>query len=101
MDPNLFLIILVCILFSAFFSGIEIAYLSANKLRIELENKQGHFNARILSFFTKRPGRFIAALLVGNNIALVIYGIYMAVVLEPSIREYITANNVLVLLIWN
>jgi putative hemolysin len=99
MDPNLFLIILTCILFSAFFSGMEIAFLSSNKLRIELENKQGHFNARILSFFTKRSARFIAALLVGNNIALVVYGIYMAVVLEPSIREYITLNNVGVLLI--
>lgn len=99
MDPNLFLIILICILFSAFFSGIEIAFLSANKLRIELENKQGHFSARILSFFAKRPARFIASFLVGNNIALVIYGIYMAVVLEPPIRDYITGNNVLVLLI--
>lgn len=99
MNSEFFLVILTCILFSAFFSGIEIAYLSSNKLRIELENKQGQFNARILSFFVKRPARFIAALLVGNNIALVIYGIYMAMLLEPPIREYLIENNLVVLLL--
>ncbi len=99
MNSEFFLVILTCILFSAFFSGIEIAYLSSNKLRIELENKQGHFNARILSFFVKRPARFIAALLVGNNIALVIYGIYMAMLLEPPIRHYLVENNLVVLLL--
>jgi putative hemolysin len=99
MDSSLFLIILISILFSALFSGLEIAFLSSNKLRIELENKQGSLNAKILSFFLRRQSRFIAALLVGNNIALVVYGIYMAIILEPPVREYITQNNVVVLLI--
>lgn len=99
MDPNLLFIIFLSILFSAFFSGIEIAYLSSNKLRIELENKQGSFNAKILSLLIKKPSQLIAMLLLGNNIALVVYGIYMAMLLEPSIRNYITENNAMVLVI--
>lgn len=99
MDPDLLLIIFLSILFSAFFSGIEIAYLSSNKLRIELENKQGNLNAKILSYLIKKPSQFIAMLLLGNNIALVIYGIYMALLLEPGIRSFITVNNAAVLIL--
>jgi len=69
--------IIATILFSAFFSGMEIAFISANRLQIELENKQGQFSASILSYLLKHPKQLIGTLLVGNNIALVIYGIFM------------------------
>lgn len=92
-------IILICILLSAFFSGIEIAFLSSNKLKIELENKQGLFSARILSFFVKKPSHFIAAMLLGNNVALVVYGIYIALILEPPIRDYVWDNRWFVLVV--
>ncbi len=75
MDYDSWLVILTSLAFSAFFSGMEIAFVSANKLIIELENKQGNFTARILSSFLRRPKKFIGAMLIGNNIALVFYGI--------------------------
>ncbi|MDC7997387.1 hemolysin family protein [Gilvibacter sediminis] len=71
------LIILVSILLSAFFSGMEIAYISSNKIHIEIEKKQNDFMAGLLKRITKRPSKFIATMLVGNNIALVVYGFYM------------------------
>jgi putative hemolysin len=64
-------------------SGLEIAFVSSNKLYIELERKRGAIWARVISGLYKRPGRLIGALLVGNNIALVLYGVLMAKVLEP------------------
>lgn len=88
--------IIVSILFSAFFSGIEIAFLSSNKLRIELDRKKGSFPAFIMAYFVKRPSQFIATLLIGNNIALVVYGLFMAVILEPVIRQ-ITASSAWIL----
>lgn len=99
MEAQILFVILGCILFSAYFSGIEIAYLSANKLKIELENKQGQLNAKILSFFIRKPSQFIASMLLGNNIALVIYGIYIALVLEPPIKDYIWDNKWFVLIL--
>ena len=74
-------IIATMLVFSAFFSGMEIAYVSANKIHIELEKKQEGFLASILKRITDKPSKFIATMLVGNNIALVIYGIYMGKVL--------------------
>lgn len=76
MDTSI-IIILISLLFSAFFSGMEIAFISANKIHIEIEKKQEGFLAKILTMLTKKPSKFIATMLIGNNIALVIYGLYM------------------------
>lgn len=86
-------IIFLSLLFSALFSGIEIAYFSANKLKIELAGKKGKLTGRILSSFNQIPSYFIGALLVGNNIALVIYGIAMAKMLEPWITYFFPVLN--------
>ena len=71
------LIIIICLMLSAFFSGMEIAFVSSNKIYLEIEKQQSGINAKLLSFITKNPSRFIATMLVGNNISLVIYGIFM------------------------
>lgn len=71
------LIILSMLILSAFFSGMEIAYVSSNKIHIEIAKKQTGFLAGILKKITKRPSKFIATMLVGNNTALVVYGFYM------------------------
>lgn len=89
---NLITLILVSILFSAFFSGMEIAFVSSNKLRIEIDRKQKKAFAALVSFFTKHPSRFIATMLVGNNIALVIYGIAFAMLLEDPLRNILGQN---------
>ena len=89
MDTTLIPIIVISILISAFFSGIEIAFISANKLLIELKNKQGSFSAKILSPFVSNPSKFISTTLVGNNLGLVIYGIYMADFLKPVVLNLI------------
>lgn len=70
-------VIVVCLILSAFFSGMEIAYVSSNKVYLSIEKMQDNFSASILNRITQRPSRFIAAMLVGNNLALVMYGFFM------------------------
>lgn len=74
-------IIITTLLLSAFFSGMEIAYVSSNKIHIELEKKQEDFLGKILAKLTSKPSKYIATMLIGNNIALVIYGLKMGDVL--------------------
>ena len=94
----LFLFALIALTFSAFFSGMEIAFISSSKLKIELDNKKGQFSAKILSFFSSKPAWFIAAMLIGNNIALVIYTLNVAELIEPYLIN-INLNNSVILLI--
>jgi putative hemolysin len=106
MDPNQVIIILICLAFSAFFSGVEIAFVSANRLHIELLRKQGAISGQILTRFVKNPSQFISTTLVGNTISLVLYGYYMAGLLEPwlatslpdSLRNDVTVGLIQTLL---
>jgi CBS domain containing-hemolysin-like protein len=70
-------IILLCLILCAFFSGIEIAFISSNKIYLEIEKKQDSFVSKILTKLTEKPSKFIVAMLIGNTIALVIYGFFM------------------------
>ena len=71
------LIIIVCLILSAFFSGMEIAFVSSNRIYLEIEKSQQSFTSKVLKSITKKPSRFIATMLLGNNVALVLYGIFM------------------------
>ena len=97
-DPSYIIILIVISLaFSAFFSGVEIAFISANRLKIAIDKNQGGIRDRILSNFAKEPSKFIGTMLLGNNVAIVIYGMLMALVLEPLIGQY-TDNSIVILL---
>jgi putative hemolysin len=69
-------VIVICLLLSAFFSGMEIAYISSNKVYLSIEKKQNNFNAKILNKLIEKPSQFITSMLVGNNVVLVVYGIF-------------------------
>ncbi len=91
------IIILISIFLSAFFSGMEIAFVSANKMHIELEKKKDTFLAKILTRLTQKPSKFITTMLVGNNISLVIYGYFMGDILMRLFANSIT-NEFLLLI---
>jgi putative hemolysin len=87
MDSYWPLIIFLSLIASAFSSGMEIAFITANKLKIELDKKQGVFAANIISHFIQKPKLFIGTMLIGNNAALVVYGLYMGEVIETSLIQ--------------
>ncbi|AWW30515.1 hemolysin [Echinicola strongylocentroti] len=89
MEYQYLVYVLITLMFSALFSGLEIAFVSANKLHIELQNKQGDFTGKLLAGFMKNPGQFIGTTLLGNTVSLVVYGIFMAYLLEPTIGHYL------------
>lgn len=81
-------IIIICLILAAFFSGMEIAFTSANKIYLEIEKKQDDFLSRILTKLTENPSKFIAAMLIGNNVALVIYGFFMGDLILSWMASY-------------
>ncbi|MCK4921226.1 MAG: HlyC/CorC family transporter [Bacteroidales bacterium] len=95
-----FIIVFLSLIFSAFFSGMEIAFISSNRLKIELDKKHGLFPSRIISYFMRIPGHYIATMLVGNNIALVVYGIVLAKMLEPFLTNTLYINSDALILIF-
>ena len=91
------LLIAITLLLSAFFSGMEIAFVSANKLKLELDKKSNGFTSKIISIFTKQESHFIVSMLIGNNIALVVYGVLMAQILEFNLSEIIPSAFLLII----
>jgi CBS domain containing-hemolysin-like protein len=80
--------ITITLILSAFFSGIEIAYLAANRLRIELMSQKGDIAAKITLYFVQNPSRFMTTTLVGNNIALIMYGVLSARIIEYNFIKF-------------
>ncbi|MEY3200311.1 MAG: hypothetical protein RJA13_2269 [Bacteroidota bacterium] len=94
-----FSVIILSLVFSAFFSGMEIAFLASNRLKVELDRTKGNFQGKIIGLFYKRESFFIAMLLLGNNIALVLFGIYAAVILDPIIASWGISESGLILVL--
>ena len=95
------LIIVLSLIFSAFFSGMEIAFISSNKIHIEIEKKQKGFLSLLLTKITAKPSKFIATMLIGNNIALVVYGLYMGDVLVAWFTKHLPTDSTLVYYLFN
>lgn len=96
---NAFCLILISLLFSAFFSGMELAFLSSNRLKIEVDKSKGTILSKLHSVFYKNEAKIIAFILLGNNISLVVYGISAAVILEPIIDSWGVSSDSLILLL--
>lgn len=79
-------------LFSAFFSGMEIAFISSNRMLIEMDRDKDSFSSKPLQIFFKHPNNFVSTMLVGNNIALVIYGILIARLFDATIFRGMSAS---------
>jgi len=86
MDVSYLIYVIITLLFSAFFSGMEIAFISSNKLQIELQRKQGSLVGKVLNTFVNNTGQFIGTTLMGNTVSLVLYGIFMAFLLEDPLN---------------
>jgi CBS domain containing-hemolysin-like protein len=95
---DLILIIILAIILSAFFSGMEIAFVASNRLRIELDRKQGVFGSGIIKLFTNNPGQYIATMLIGNNFSLVIYGLVFSKILGTVLAP-VLGSELLILII--
>jgi CBS domain containing-hemolysin-like protein len=95
---NAILVIILTMVFSAFFSGMEIAFITSNKLRIELDRKQNVFGSQSIQIFTNNPGQYIATMLIGNNVALVIYGLFFSRLLGPVLTPLIGSDVVVLIL---
>lgn len=80
-------IIIICLVLAALFSGMEIAFVSSNKIYLEIEKKQQNFISKILTKLTEKPSKFIAAMLIGNTIVLVVYGFFMGEMLMNLIMQ--------------
>ncbi len=87
------LIIIIFLLLSAFFSGMEIAFVSANKVKLELDKNEDGNLAKILRKLTDKPSNFITTMLVGNNVALVIYGFFMGSLISSYLGRYFPNIN--------
>lgn len=90
---------IVSLCFSALFSGVEIAYISADRVRIGLDTNRGGFINRIIGRYYSNADFFISTILVGNNIVLVIYGMGAAALLEPWIEAHVSANQAVILIL--
>jgi CBS domain containing-hemolysin-like protein len=95
---NGIIVIVLTIIFSAFFSGMEIAFVTANKLRIELDRKQGVFGSRFMGIFSNNPGQYIATMLIGNNVAIVVYGLFFSRMLNPVLTPLIGSDVAVLIL---
>ena len=95
---NDFLIIALSLILSAFFSGMETAFASSNKLKIYLEKGEGKYTNSIVSKFTERPSNFIISMLIGNIISIVVFSTYFSLIIKPLIILYLSSNPYFVLL---
>lgn len=98
MESESWLILLFSLLSSAFFSGIEIAFISSNQLKIELFRQDGGWRGKVLNYFVKNPSKFISTTLVGNNVALVVFGIYFSQITEIPLSKYLEIGSPLMLI---